>query len=407
MRFIYHHRTAGRGGEGLHITSVVNALRANGHDVLVVSPPAVDPMKSVDAVPLDKGDVRASGLVRLWAWVSRSCPQPLFEVLELGYNFYAFARLLPALRKVGPAVYYERYAFLLVAGVWAARLCGRRVILEVNEVSGVHRARGQTFVRLARLFERWTFSCADEITTVSSYLQKEVLARGGRPGHVHVVPNAIDPVRFERPSRRGAIRARYDIGDAPVLGFVGWFDHWDRLDRLVDLVDELRPACPALRLMLVGDGPVATELAQAVRDKGLQAHVVLTGPVGKGDVPDYIGAMDICILPDSNEFGSPIVLFEFMAMGRTVVAADVPPVLDVVEDGVTGLIVSRADPGALRAAVETLLHDPARARRMGDRARQRVMERHTWHAVAAVVEVLAVGDRNRRATLDAAEVGAR
>jgi glycosyltransferase involved in cell wall biosynthesis len=134
---------------------------------------------------------------------------------------------------------------------------------------------------------------------------------------------------------------------------------------------------------------------------------VLTGPVAKGDVPDYIGAMDICILPDSNEFGSPIVLFEFMAMGRTVVAADVPPVLDVVEDGVTGLIVSRTDPGALGAAVETLLHDPARARRMGDAARQRVMERHTWHAVAAVVEVLAAGDRNRRATLDAAEVGAR
>ena len=406
MRFIYHHRTAGRGGEGLHISSVVNALRANGHDVQVVSPPAVDPMQRDAAVPLDKGNARTSGLERVWKWISRSCPQPVFELLEIGYNAFAFARLAPMLRGGSQVAYYERYAFLLVAGVWTAKLFGRPIILEVNEVAGVKRARAQTFVRLTKWIEQLTFSCADEIVTVSTFLQQEILKRGGKPGHVHVHPNAIDPARFDRPDRRDEVRGKHGLGDATVLGFVGWFDGWDRLERLVELVDQVRGEFPKVRLMLVGDGPVAAALAADVRSRGLEDYVVLTGPVARAEVPDYISAMDMCILPDSNEFGSPIVLFEFMVLGKPVVAPDVQPIRDVIEQGRTGFIVSRTDAADLRARVTSLLTDRAMAARMGQAARRRVLEHHTWRAVASSVEELAAAHLKEKAALDAAGVGA-
>lgn len=396
MRFVYHHRTAGRGGEGVHISSVVLALTAAGHRVEVVSPPGVDPLRSTDAVPLDKGAVLLSGMARLWKWISCSCPQFVFELLELTYNAYAAVRLLLAFRRDEPTVYYERYAFFLFAGVWLAKLCDKPVILEVNEVAGVQRARAQTFVPLARWLERKTFSRADEIVTVSSFLRREVLQRGGREGHVHVVPNAIDPARFRHGGGK-AVRERLDLNGASVVGFVGWFDRWDRLDRLIDVVRDLRQVYPAARLLLVGDGPVASELSAKIRREGLDRLVVLSGPVARSDVPDYIDAMDICVLPDSNAYGSPIVLFEFMVMSKPVIAPDIEPIRDVLVEGETGWIVDRQDAVAFRATVQRLLDDPALGRQVGEAARRRVLGRHTWSAVACFVEQLAVRQVERRA----------
>lgn len=390
MQFIYHHRTAGRGGEGVHITSVVNALKAAGHRVDLVSPPRSNPLRPTASAPLDKGAADASGIVRLWKWISCSCPQFLFELIELSYNFYAAARLLPRLCRRAPSVYYGRHAFFLCAGTFLARAFGKPVILEVNEVAGIPRARSQTFVRLARWLELQTFSRADEIITVSAFLQREVLRLGGREGHVHVVPNAIDPSAYRRTGQGAKIRERLGLSGTSILGFVGWFDRWDRLDRLIDLLKELHGDYPALRLLLVGDGPVARELAERVEREGLGEFVVLSGPVAHSKVPDYIDAMDICILPDATEFCSPLVLFEFMAMGKPVIVPDVEPLKEVLTHAATGWIIDRRDPTALRRAVERFLNDPALGRRIGHAARASVFREHTWSAVATFIEQLAM-----------------
>jgi glycosyltransferase involved in cell wall biosynthesis len=235
--------------------------------------------------------------------------------------------------------------------------------------------------------ERWVFARADHIVTVSSFLRDQVVARGGRPGCVYVVPNAIDPERF-RAVDPAPVRARLGLDGCLTVGFVGWFDRWDRLDLLIDAVRELSARHPRLRLLLVGDGPVRGELQTRLERDGLERQVVLTGAVPKADVPAHIGAMDICVLPDSNRFGSPMVLFEFMAMARAVVAPDVPPVRDVVQDGETGLIVSPGA-GSLQQALDRLLADPVLRSTLGQRARAQVLARHTWAATAARIVELA------------------
>jgi glycosyltransferase involved in cell wall biosynthesis len=387
MDFVYHHRTAGRGGEGLHIMHVVQALEAAGHQVGIVSPPGVDPRRTAGAVPLDKGERAPAGITRLWKWVSCAAPQLLFELAELAYNAFAAAALAAAFARRPRAVLYERYAFFLCAGVWVAKLFGRPVILEVNEVTGIERARPQRALRVMAAIERWVFARADHIVTVSSFLRDQVVARGGRPGCVYVVPNAIDPERF-RAVDPAPVRARLGLDGCLTVGFVGWFDRWDRLDLLIDAVRELSARHPRLRLLLVGDGPVRGELQTRLERDGLERQVVLTGAVPKADVPAHIGAMDICVLPDSNRFGSPMVLFEFMAMARAVVAPDVPPVRDVVQDGETGLIVSPGA-GSLQQALDRLLADPVLRSTLGQRARAQVLARHTWAATAARIVELA------------------
>lgn len=389
MKFIYHHRTQGRGGEGQHIASLIRALEAAGHKVTIVSPPGVDPLQTAGAVPVDKGRTEERGVHRLWKWISRHSPQIVFEAIELGYNLYAAMRLLPLLRQHPTAVYYERYAFFLCMGVMIAKWYCRPVLLEVNEVVGLKRARGQVLVSLAHWLERAVFQRADAIFTVSSFLQQEVMQRGARKGTVHVLPNAVDPQWFEPYFHGRQLRQKRGLTDATVVGFVGWFDYWDRLDLLVDVVHKLRDLYPALRLLLVGDGPVTPTLQAKICQHRLESTVLLTGPVPRAQVLHYVDAMDICVLPDSNAFGSPMVLFEFMARGKAVIAPDLLPIRDVVEDHVTGLIVQPGELIALQQALTQLLEDTCLRLRLGQQARQHIMAHHTWDANGHRVATLA------------------
>jgi glycosyltransferase involved in cell wall biosynthesis len=388
--FVYHHRTQGRGGEGVHISHVVRALEAAGHPVEVVSPPAVDPLRTAGLAPVDKSETRVSGLGRVWRWISRHSPQVGFEALEIGYNLYAAARLRRVLpRQAGGSVFYERYAFFLSLSSWLAKRRGMVVMLEVNEVAGVQRARGLVLERLARWIERTSFRRADAVLVVSSFLADEVRRRGGREGRVHVIPNAVEAAAPAAPGR-GAIRQTLGLNGSVVIGFVGWFDRWDRLDLLVEVFHALHRRRPEARLLLVGDGPVAGPLRSEISRRGLDRAVVLTGPVPRPDVARHLEAMDIGVLPSSNAFGSPIALFEMMAAGKPVVAPDVAPVLDVLEPGVTGLVVPLGDREALGAALDRLVADAALRERLGAAAREKIAANHTWAANAR--RIIAIAD---------------
>jgi len=382
MTFVYHHRTAGRGGEGHHIMSVVHALEVRGHHVTIVSPPGIDPRRASDVAPLDKGSTRESGVRRLWKWLSVRAPQALFELAEIAYNAYALVAVRRALADRPGAAYYERYAFFLFAGVWWARRKGHTVLLEVNEVVGIERARHQLLVPVARWLERQTFRRASHIITVSTFLKDEIVRRGGAAATTHVFPNAIDPSRFTGPSGRARVRSALGLQDAVVVGFAGWFDAWDRLDVLIPAVAALRRAGRDIRILLVGDGPVAPTLRDLAARAGISEFVTLTGRVPKSEMPAYIDAMDIAVLPDSNEFGSPMVLFEFMAMGKAIVACDRGPIRDVLRTGQNGVIVTPADAVALKDAFARLIDDTGWMARLGCRARLDVMANHTWDATA-------------------------
>src|ERR1700682_5811122 len=142
MQFIYNHRTMGRSSQAMHIRSLVEALKAAGHEVTILSPPGVDPLKAAGLMPfLRKGD-RAAGLQRIWKYISRECPQFAFEVFELLYNLFLPFRLLPILWRGPAARLYARQAFFLFMGGRLGRWLRRPVVLEVNELAGFKRARG-------------------------------------------------------------------------------------------------------------------------------------------------------------------------------------------------------------------------------------------------------------------------
>jgi len=386
----------GRSSQAMHICSLVEALKADGHEVTIVSPPGVDPLKSAGMMPfLRKGD-RARGLQRIWKYISCECPQFLFEIFELLYNLFLPFRLLPVLWRRPDAVLYERHAYFMFMGVLLGKWLKRAVVLEVNELAGFTRARGLIMERLARKIDVWVFSRADHVLCVSRVLADEAQQRGARSESVHVLPNAIDPNRFRSAAPAELLRARLGLDGSVVIGHVGLFYRWDRLDVLIEVVKSIRERHPEIKVLLVGDGPEMENLRQAAFRLGMEREVLLPGPVPRDDVPAYIDAMDICVLPDSNAFGSPIALFEFMAMGKPCVVPDLGPMRDVIDDNATGIMFPRGDYGALERTLMRFIEDPALRTQVGARAKDTVLQRHTWAANARIVVQLAAGESSPR-----------
>ncbi|NKB87478.1 MAG: glycosyltransferase [Acidobacteria bacterium] len=386
LRVLYHHRTQGRGAEGVHITRVVRALEEMGHDVTVVGPPGIDVMETAGAAPVDKSTVSTRGASSLWEALSRHAPTWLFEFAEIAYNAVAAWRLRQAWKTGDFDVIYERYAFFLVAG---ARFAARRdvpFVLEANEVNGLEeRARRQAMPVLCGRFEQHLFARCNGIMAVSSYLRNRIVAAGVHPRRVQVVPNAIEPDECISEPRSEALVARYGIGGRTVVGFAGWFDHWDRLDLLLESIAALRERFPGALAMFVGDGPIAPALRDRARELGVDGDVIFTGAVPRHEMSAHLGLFDVAVLPHSNRFGSPVVLFEFFARGLPVVAPRLAPITDVVHHGVNGMMFEPLDRTGLTTALAELLGSRESRMRIGRTGRDIVLKRHTWHHNASAI----------------------
>ncbi len=386
LNILYHHRTQGRGAEGVHITSIVHALQAMGHSVTVVSPPGVGPLNATHNAPVDKSRVKTGGVQTLWKWISRHLPNFLFELAEIAYNIPAYLRLRRLLASQKFDLIYERYAFFLVAGALLARRHNIPFVLEANEVSGIaDRARPQSYPGLCSRFERFLFARCTAIHTVSSQLKKMILRQRVPSERIHVVPNALDVNKVKASGKIPELVRQYGLQEKLVIGFAGWFDRWDRLDFFVEVFRALRPSHPDLRLLLIGDGPVVTGIKKIIADAKLTGDVIFTGPVPRNRIYDHLSLIDIAVLPHSNDFGSPVVMFEFMGLKIPVVAPRLPPIEDVHTHGKTALLFTPLDANMCRQAIEQLIISPELRHRIAQRAHQKLQTDHTWQRNAAVI----------------------
>ena len=386
LRILYHHRTQGRGAEGTHISSIVNALRILGHSVTVVSPPGIDPLDPANSIPVDKSHVHTRGIGTLWKFTSKYLPNFLFEIVEIFYNIPVHFRLKTVLASQKFDLIYERYAFYLIAGAFLARKRGIPFVLEANEVSGIpNRARRQTFVRLCRSFERMLFRRCRGILTVSSYLRKLVIAHGVRAEQVRVVPNAVDIDKFAAARHDTGLAERLGLQNGRIVVVAGWFDGWDRLDFLVDALAKLVMQFPDVKLLVVGDGPVLVEMRGQVSNLGLDKHVVFTGAVPRREVLPYLGLADVAVLPHSSEFGSPVVMFEFMGLRVPVVAPRLPPIEDIHVDGQTALLFTPLDLAEFVAKIAAYLASPELRGEIAGRAFEKLAREYTWERNAGQI----------------------
>ncbi|NID14524.1 glycosyltransferase family 4 protein [Luteibacter yeojuensis] len=371
MRILYHHRTRGRHVEGVHIRGIVGALRELGHRVDVMSFPGADPEhETAAATSSGKGGL---------AGVVTKLPGVVFEMLELLYNLVTLARMGRAWRTAPPQLIYERYSLFLFATVWLARRRGIPLVLEINDSALVTRVRPLTMRGLARRIERWCFRRATGLVFISTYFRDIAVQAYGDIAPSVVSPNAVDLPRFD-PARfdRERLRAERGLAGRTVCGHIGVFAEWHGVDGFVEAIAHRLESVPDLALVFVGDGKTLPAVRELIATRGLADRVLLPGRVPHDEVASWIACMDYAVLPNSNHYGSPMKLFEFMGMGVAVVAPDYAPVAEVIADGRTGWLFPRGDAAACVERVLELAQRADERRRVGDAARDYIASERQW-----------------------------
>lgn len=142
--------------------------------------------------------------------------------------------------------------------------------------------------------------------------------------------------------------------DAEIVGVVGRLELEKGHPTLLEAWPMVLDRVPGAYLLIVGEGSRQDALRQIAREQGIERHVIFTGR--RDDIPAVTAALDVAVLPSYRE-AQGLTILEAMAMSRPVVASNVGGIPEMVEDGVTGLLVPPHDPPALAAAITRLLLD--------------------------------------------------
>lgn len=276
-------------------------------------------------------------------------------------------------------------------GVAAARALGKAVVLqpELNgEMSGevytwgtrLHVPAVRRAVGTGTAARNLLLRDADAFVAMSRAIAAECLAAGAPPERIVRLPHGVDTDRFSpaSPGEKRALRARYGLPESRVIAtYTGRLLRGKGLEALVDAFASLAAEQPRVHLMIVGSGEGQTlsvegELKDSVRRRGLGDRVTFTGRVD--DVAERLRASDLFVFPSEFE-ALGISLIEAAACGLPAIGARTGGIVDVIEDGASGLLVAPGDTSALLLAMRALATDSERRLQMGARARQIARDR--------------------------------
>jgi glycosyltransferase involved in cell wall biosynthesis len=387
LRILYTHRTQGLGAEGVHIMGMVEAFREIGHDVCMDSLAGCDPFdrNAAPASAASAPTTPSSWRRTAYRIISEHSPQFAFGAVELLYNVPLLWRLWRRIKRYEPDLVYERYAVGNFAPALLCRLAGIPLVLEVNDSVVIERSRPLSFARLNRWIERRILRSAALVITISQRFRSTLLQSFALPeSSILVCPNAVSAQRFrDAPlDRRDVLREQLGLhGRRVVLGSAGQFVAWHGLAKFVAAMADLAKRLDAA-FLFIGDGPVRADVMAAARAAGVEDRVRFTGMVPHALIPSHLALLDIAVIPFSNVHGSPMKLMEFMAMGLPVIAPDLPPIREVLEDKRTGRMFRTDDMDDMRRVLTEMLENPEDSLALGRNARDHVLANLTWDAHA-------------------------
>ena len=308
-----------------------------------------------------------SGARFVGARTDRLGPRPFFEILRL-------------ISQNGIDLVHSHGKGAGLYGRLAARRAG---IPSIHTFHGIHAdypaGLGHAYLALERGLARIT----QGIVHVSESQALEAVGLGLAPAErSHVIVNGIDAARVAGAAlTREAARQSLQLDpELLVIGTVARFDPVKALDALLRAFAIVAAAEPDARLVLIGEGPESSRLRSLAAALGIEARVRFPGFIAEAS--RLLPALDLYASASRKE-GLPLALLEAMACGLPAAATRVPGHMDVVEQGVTGLLVAPDDRHALGRAMCDLMTERAGRKAMGQAGRQRVLNRFAASRMAA------------------------
>lgn len=337
-----------------------------------------------------------------------------WEINNYTFDDLVVSQLEPLARQFAPAFIYQRMSLGNTSGLRLARRLKVPLVLEYNgsEV-WVARNWGRP-LRLpyaAMQAEEVNLRHAQLIVTVSDALQEELRERGVEPSRIATYPNCFDPSIFD-PARFStaelvSLRNRYGVdSNATVVTFIGSFGEWHGVPVLAQVIRRFIDTEAnwlkrhKVTFMLIGDGIKMSEVRSVLAHRTEGSHVRLLGLIPQDAAPLHLAASDILCSPHvpnvdgSRFFGSPTKLFEYMAMGKGIVASDLdqigsvlrsslrpaqlPAVSQAAQGDYLAVLCRPGDADELAMGIRFLTEKPDWRRWLGENARREALRHYTW-----------------------------
>jgi glycosyltransferase involved in cell wall biosynthesis len=243
--------------------------------------------------------------------------------------------------------------------------------------------------RFSRFLANRLLREADLILPISKWL-KDHLARQGIPEmKIMPCPSGVDIQAFCDKDAKG-LHEKYGLDNLKVIIYIGTLDKLRYLSVLIHAFSKVRAERKHVKLLMVGEGKDEEKLKKLTNELGIEADVMFTGQVPQAEVPNFIAASDIGVSPvpplSFFKLSSPIKMFEYMAMGKPVVANEEIPEHKEVLEGSGGGILVPFTAEAFASAIIQLLDNPEQAAEMGQQGKEWVLENRTYEILARQVE---------------------
>lgn len=306
----------------------------------------------------------------------------LASVLDNAANLLPYAlRYYQRFRKEGiRLVYLNNDCSCNLAAAVAAKMAGLPLVLHARGFNADTRGN------------RWVLGQLDHCMAVSHAVRAELLSLGLPPEKCTVVPEGLDLDQFQLRPPSQAVRSELGLSGAePVITLVGGLIDWKGQDVLLDAAPAILERYPGARFLLVGaaygrDNQFAETIMQRAAAPALRDRVRMLG--ARQDIPDILSMSSVVLHASTKPEPFGRTFLEGMAMGRPTIASAEGGPLDVIEDGVDGLLIEPRNPAVLAAAIMRLLDDPALSAQLGENGARKARLYSIEHHTGLIVDVL-------------------
>jgi glycosyltransferase involved in cell wall biosynthesis len=393
------------GGSVGHITGVANALCNHGYNIKYAA-------ESV--LPLLSPQVE---------FIKISPPR--FLTLPVEFNLFYFNNsMVSQLSKQisNHQFIYQRISIENYAGVQLSRILKIPLIVEYNGPlvwTAKNWGKPLHFHKLAQKCEDICLKHAHLIVTVSQVLKDRLINLGVQAEKIVFYPNCIapdfwDPDKFTF-CEKNLLRDKLNISESTlVFTFIGTFGDWHGIDILAyaikkfveEYLDQLEKY--NIRFLLIGDGSAMPLIKSILNENKYMKYVILTGIINQDQAAAYLAISDIFLSPHVNNrdgsrfFGSPTKLFEYMAMGKPIIASNLEQIGQVLKTSLNAdnlpespsplpdseELAVLCEPGNINHLINAFLFltkNPEWRKQLGKNARNEVLSKYTWHNHVAVI----------------------
>jgi len=382
------------GGYATRSHGVATGIKQAGWDVVVLSRPGfpldikpeltaedVTPIDTVDGIPYVRtlAPLRAGMSAREYVLAAADAMEARLReyrpsVVIAASNHITALPALIAARRLGLPFIYE------VRGMW-----------EITRLSRDTAFGDSPAFHVQRMLEASVASMADHVFTLTEPMREELVERGVNYGHIDLLPNSCDPTRFEPVARDEALAAKLGIpAGVPVIGYIGTFVDYEGLENLAEACALLKERGIEFRLLMVGNenasgqtrGPITEEIVRVAETNGFSDWLILTGRVPHEEVEGYYSLVDIAPFPRKPlpvcEMVSPMKPLEALAMEKAVIVSSVRALVEMIQDGKTGLVFEKGNTESLAATLKRMIDSPELRAELGANGRKWVERERTW-----------------------------